>query len=120
VPQAVQYALDLHTDTFKIIQTDTHSPDGISTQATDVTQMYKNSRYWTIGLVVLGGISILSGSCQSMNPYIGALLVVIGTSSLKLRIPVMYVIFSVILAFVAIPLGLRKITFGFVELVNSL
>jgi len=66
----------------------------------DVVQMYKRIRSWAIYLLIVGGFSIFSGS--TLDPVWGVLLMVVAVLSWRIRIPAMFSLYSVTVAWAAV------------------
>ena len=66
----------------------------------DITLFYKRIRGWAIGSMLVGGVSIVAG--RTLDPVWGITLLVVGIVSLWIKIPAMFVVYSVVLAWAAL------------------
>ena len=110
VADAARRALDMHTYESEVAQVETTSTDSFSHQAKDVANLYKSIRSWAIWLVIIGGTSMVAG--ETLDPVWGIMLIVVGAMSWKIKVPAMFVIYSVIMAWAAVGNALIVISGG--------
>jgi hypothetical protein len=104
VQDAAQRAFDLHTSTTKDALIDTSTTDKVSTDERDLEKMYKSIRSWAILSVVIGGLSLVSRSV--LDPVWGIVLIATGVMSWRIKIPQMYIIYSVIMFWAGVTNGI--------------
>jgi len=61
--------------------------------------MYKNFRSWAIVSLVLGGVSLVAR--ETFDPVWGIVLIIIAVLSWKTRIPGMFAVYAVVMAWAA-------------------
>lgn len=70
-------------------------------QETDpVEKMYKEFRAWAMLSLLLGGISIFSGS--NLDPVWGVVMIIVAVLSWKVRIPGMFAVYAVVMGWAAV------------------
>lgn len=74
----------------------------------DVLQMYKSIRSWAVTSLVLGALSIFAGG--TLDPVWGIVMIVIAVLSWRIKIPAMFVLYSVFMAWAALTNGLSVLT----------
>jgi len=77
----------------------TTTVQGSTTEMELVLEMYKNFRSWAIVSLVLGGVSLVAR--ETFDPVWGIVLIVIAVLSWKTRIPGMFAVYAVIMAWAA-------------------
>jgi hypothetical protein len=110
VADAATRAIELHRPQAAPATLVIPSSNGEFARNEDVEKMYKSIRSWAIFSVILGGLSIVAGDI--FNPVWGIVLITIGILSWKVKIPQMFIIYSVIMGWAAIGNTLSVITGG--------
>jgi len=108
VADAAGRAYDLHTLNSEAGTIVVNSKDRDFSQQEGVAKMYKSIRSWAILSVIVGGTSLVAGG--TVDPVWGIVLIVTGVLSWRIKIPQMYVIYSVIMGWAAIGNGLAVIS----------
>ncbi len=79
----------------------------------DVVQMYKSIRSWATTSLVLGGLSVFAGG--TLDPVWGVVMIIVAILSWRIKIPAMFVLYSVFVAWAAIMNGLSVLVGGGVQ-----
>jgi tetratricopeptide (TPR) repeat protein len=79
----------------------------------EVVQMYNSIRSWALTSLVLGGLSLFAGG--TLDPVWGIVLIVSAILSWRIKIPAMFVLYSVLMAYAAVMNGLSVFAGGSVS-----
>jgi hypothetical protein len=89
-------------------QSETQLSAEASAQRAEVVQMHKELRIWAITSLVIGAASLIAG--DTLDPLWGSVMIVIAILAWRVKLPAMFLLFSVLMAWAAVMNGWAALT----------